>query len=258
VKQWKGSCYMWGNLTFLYYLFILFYDADIWFVFFWKCLKKFSLKELVDMLTCNLFETIHIIWLQQYGKKGGWLLTMIFDDYVCALKQSASYNVYLNGGRCKKGPNKDELRLWWTSQIGDPLQMANIIAKYTSGSSFITKTPHLEGQKVFGSMKQKVDIAIGLEGNSHKYDHVIFFYWKLMQRQVALLVQMLMLASPILGLWGMKRLFWPFKDWRFKNGVWRIERCSPSSNTHCFAIQKKSMKHCVTQIIARKNSSWPT
>jgi hypothetical protein len=56
--------------------------------------------------------------------------------------------------------------------------MANIIAKYTSGSSFMTKTPHLEGQKVFGSMKQKVDIAIGLEGNSHKYDHVIYFLLK--------------------------------------------------------------------------------
>jgi hypothetical protein len=28
---------------------------------------------------------------------------------------------------------------------------------------------------------------------------------------------MLMLVSPILGLWGMKHLFWTFKDWKFKN-----------------------------------------
>jgi len=74
------------------------------FIFFHKCLKKFSLEELAHMLICNLFETIHNIWLQRYGKKGRYLFTMTFDDYVHAL-----YYVYLNGGRCGEGPNKDEL-----------------------------------------------------------------------------------------------------------------------------------------------------
>jgi hypothetical protein len=37
-----------------------------------------------------------------------------------------------------------------------------------------------------------------------------------------------------------------------RDGVWRIERCPPSSNTHCSAIQIVSMKHCNTKIIARK------
>jgi hypothetical protein len=53
--------------------------------------------------------------------------------------------------------------------------MANIVAKYTSGFSFTTKTPHLKGQKVFGSMKQKVHIALGLKGDSHKHDCGISF-----------------------------------------------------------------------------------
>jgi hypothetical protein len=35
----------------------------------------------------------------------------------------------------------------------------------------------------------------------------------------------------------------------FKGGVWKIERCPPSSNTHCFTIQKDLMKHCNAQII---------
>jgi hypothetical protein len=34
-----------------------------------------------------------------------------FDDYVKAFIKSASYRIYLNGGRCGKGPGKDELRL---------------------------------------------------------------------------------------------------------------------------------------------------
>jgi hypothetical protein len=43
----------------------------------------------------------------------------------------------------------------------------------------------------------------------------------------------------------------------YKDGVWRIERCPPSSNTHCFAIQRDSMKHCDARIIAIK-TSWHT
>jgi hypothetical protein len=37
-----------------------------------------------------------------------------------------------------------------------------------------------------------------------------------------------------------------------KDGIWRIERCPPSSNTHCSTIQRDFMKHCDAGIIARK------
>jgi hypothetical protein len=122
-----------------------------------------------------MFKTFHNIWLQQSGKNVECLFIVIFDDYVRAFKQSASYKVYLNGGRCERGRAKDELRLRRASQFGDPLQMANTIAKYTNGSSFIIRIPHLEGQEVFGSTKWKVYIAPMLEGDSHKHDHVNFF-----------------------------------------------------------------------------------
>jgi hypothetical protein len=36
------------------------------------------------------------------------------------------------------------------------------------------------------------------------------------------------------------------------DGVWRIEKCPPSSNIHCFVIQKDSMKHYKAKIIAKK------
>jgi hypothetical protein len=68
-------------------------------------------------------------------------------------RQSASYKVYLNGGRCKEGPSRDELRLQQASQFGDLLQMANAIAKYTNMSSFTARIFHSKGQEVFGSTK---------------------------------------------------------------------------------------------------------
>jgi hypothetical protein len=80
-----------------------------------------------------------------------------YDDYVRVFKQNACYKVYLNGGSCRKGPSKDELKLRRASQFGDLLQMVDVIIKYTNGSSFTTRIPHLEGQGVFGSTKWKVE-----------------------------------------------------------------------------------------------------
>jgi hypothetical protein len=127
------------------------------------------------MPTCNVSEIVHNIWLQQSWKNVGCLFIMTFYDYVKTFRQSASYTVYLNGGRCREGPGRDELRLRQVSQYGDPSQMANVITKYTNGSSFTIKIPHLEGQEVFGSTKQTMDITPGLKGNSHRHDHVNFF-----------------------------------------------------------------------------------
>jgi hypothetical protein len=37
-----------------------------------------------------------------------------------------------------------------------------------------------------------------------------------------------------------------------EDGVWRIERCPPLSNTHCSIIPRDLMKHCDTKIIAKR------
>jgi hypothetical protein len=143
----RVSCYMWNTLPYLYHLFIIL-SCQYLICLSWKHLQKFNVEELVNMPTCNLSKiTIHNIWLHQSRKTGGCLYLVIFDDYVHAFKQNALYKVYLNGGRCKKGPNKVELQLQWTSQSSDLLQMAIAIAKYTTRSSFTTRTLHLEGQK---------------------------------------------------------------------------------------------------------------
>jgi hypothetical protein len=167
VKQWGGGgggfMLHVKHLEFLCEFFVKlfnnFHDSNIWFFFLWKHLHKSSPEELVDMLICNLSEVIHNIYLQQYRKSVWYLFVAISNDYVRAFKQSASYKVYLNGGRCGKGLGRDELRLWQTSQSSDLLQMANVVVKYTSESSFSNRTPHLEGQEVFGSTKLKVNIA---------------------------------------------------------------------------------------------------
>ncbi len=91
----------------------------------WSCLiifmiiiyDLFSFENACRSLAHMSLLTIHNIWLQQFGKNVKCLFTTTFDDYVKVFKQSASYNVYLNGGRCGEGPIRDELELWQVNMV---------------------------------------------------------------------------------------------------------------------------------------------
>jgi hypothetical protein len=162
----------------------------------------------------------------------------------------------LNGGICGEGLGRDELKLWQTSQFGDPSQMANFLTKHLSGSSFITRIPHLEGEKVFGSTKQKVDITIRLESNSHGHDCVNFSQLKV-NATSSYFNGLNVDAGKSSGIIRDEAFVLIFQGLKVQehvcgDGVCRIEMCPPSLNTHCFAIQKGLMKHCDAIIIAKK------
>jgi len=61
------------------------------------------------------------------------------------------------------------------AKLGTHCKWPTSLQNTQNGSSFTTKTLHLEGQEVFRSRKQTFDIALGLKGDSHKYDNVNFF-----------------------------------------------------------------------------------
>ena len=42
------------------------------------------------------------------------------------------------------------------------------------GDEWCTKTPHLKGEKVFVSLKRKLDIAFGDERESHRLDKTVY------------------------------------------------------------------------------------
>jgi len=46
------------------------------------------------MLTCNLFKTVHNIWLQQSNNRGACLLATTFDNYMQTFKQSSLYFIF--------------------------------------------------------------------------------------------------------------------------------------------------------------------
>jgi hypothetical protein len=102
------------------------------------------LEEKVDMLTCNLSETIHNIWMQQSGNGGICLFNATFDNYVRTFRWSSMYHAFLQGGAF--GTNPDELHLCRANQSRDPVQIAIAVAKYISSFGISVKIPHLEGE----------------------------------------------------------------------------------------------------------------
>jgi len=129
-----------------------------------------------NMLTYNLSETIHNIWLQQFEKRGSYLDTATFDGYMWSFNHNALYKKYLKGGTSRQGLNRNELHLCVMSASSNPLQMAIVVTNYVLSFSFTLKMPHLESIKVFESYKWHTNLPSKLEGDCHKDDYVNFFH----------------------------------------------------------------------------------
>ncbi len=109
------------------------------------------------MLTCNLFEIVHNIQLQQSSNKGICLFGATFDNYMHAFKQSSLYYAFLQGGAFGTSRDKNELCMRKANPYGDLVQIAIAIAKYTSSFGLFIKISHLEGEEVFGSAEHKAN-----------------------------------------------------------------------------------------------------
>ncbi len=137
-------------------------------------LQKFSPKELVDMPMCNLLEIVDNVWLQQSGKRGACLYVVTFDDYIQAFKQSTLYFHFKQGGWPSQGLDKSELLLCKTTRSRDPKQLVDVVLKYSPRSACTIGITHMEGEEIFGSYKQKVNLALWSEGDSHRHNYVNF------------------------------------------------------------------------------------
>jgi hypothetical protein len=63
------------------------------------------------MPSCNLAESMHHKWNQQFGNRGNDLYIATVDDFIRALMQVVRYYQYLKGDQASTGPGKEELQL---------------------------------------------------------------------------------------------------------------------------------------------------
>jgi hypothetical protein len=55
-------------------------DSKLYFIF--LSIHGLSLEEMADMPSCNLSETVHNKWLQQFGHRGNDLFAATCDDKI--------------------------------------------------------------------------------------------------------------------------------------------------------------------------------
>ena len=100
------------------------------------------------------------------------------DDFIRALMQVVRYYQYLKGDRAGTGPGKKELQLCvaqrTVEQTGDPKVLNIALAKSPGAEIFCTCAPHMASEEVFGFQKQKADVPLSFEGESHRPDKVNF------------------------------------------------------------------------------------
>jgi hypothetical protein len=88
-----------------------------------------SLEEMADMPSCNLFETAHNKWLQQFGNHGNDLFVATCDDKIRAVIQMTNYKAYLKGKASGTGPSKQELKLRAARRSGDPKKIEEALSQ---------------------------------------------------------------------------------------------------------------------------------
>jgi hypothetical protein len=139
-------------------------------------LQDLSEDELAEMPSCNLAESIHNKWKQQSGDRGSDLFVATVDDFVRAFMQCVAYYQFLKGERPGTGPSKEELKLRRAqrsaARTGNSKQLHEAFLKMPGANEWCTRTPHLEGEEVFVSLKRKPDTAFGSELESHRPDKI--------------------------------------------------------------------------------------
>ena len=114
----------------------------------------------------------------------GWLIFYLatVDDYIKAALQSTGYFNFLKGGRCGTGPSSSVLRLRLASWSADPLRVAKAVDDIFGVAGLNIQVPHLEGEKMFGSAKRKLNLPPRDESDSHHHDRINYSVPKLLKR----------------------------------------------------------------------------
>ena len=74
------------------------------------------------------------------------------------------------------------LKLLLASQISNPSKIAKLVDDVLDVAGLNTRVPHLEGKRVFGSTKQKLDLSPEDESDSHRHDRVNYSVPKLSKK----------------------------------------------------------------------------
>ena len=112
---------------------------------------------MTNISSCKYLEIVHNKWLQMIKNRGNKLFDAPYDDSIHAWTQMTNYHAYLKGHASGSSPSKWELSLRVARRIGDRKKIAEAFNTFQGFEGIESRIPHLEGEKIFGSTKGKLD-----------------------------------------------------------------------------------------------------
>jgi hypothetical protein len=209
-----------------------------------------SIDEEAAVPICSLAETMHNKWFQASGNNMTDLYNATLDDYCRATLQSTAYHNFLKGVGGGTGPNRSVLRLCSATRSGDPSKIARVVGELSADVGLNSRVPHLEGERIFGFAKRKLDLPPRDESDSHRHNQVNFSVPKIgyrmtlgQSRQRRGLNESTGDALAVVA-YTMGQL--PVRESECDPMSWRIERVSPISAAKCKG--HLNGKHCGSKI----------
>ena len=231
------------------------------------------------MPSCNLAESIHNKWKQQSGDRGSDLYVATVDDYVRAFMQCSAYYQFLKGENPGTGPSKEELKLRRAqrsaAKTGNSKLLHEAILEMPGGDEWCTRTPHLEGEEEFVSLKRKPDTAFGDERESHRPDKISISRPRVQTRSARINISPPPPTTPdspsstedeqpelpiIDAPHQLDRYHvTAVEETACNPAQWHIARLPKTSAKACFALQAITKKKCIARIVQDgKSTAAPT
>jgi hypothetical protein len=130
-RQWGGFMQMVSPSSLVHLVIQNHIGMHIWIInyIFFLSIQGLSLKEMVDMPSCNLSETVHNKWLQQSNNRGNDLFATTCDNKIPAVIQMTNYRAYFKGKSSGTSPSRQELKLRVARRSGDPKKIAEALSQ---------------------------------------------------------------------------------------------------------------------------------
>ena len=201
------------------------------------------INDRAEMPTCNLVETVDNKWIQQSGNKMTCLYETTVDNMIYTFIQMANYRAWLKGGSHGKGLDSASLKLKAAAKFGDPKFLADAMKSFPGAEDVHTGDCALEGSELLGSSKRKLNMPLGGDCDSHRFDKVNFSIPRPNTRATRQRIEE-SLNSAEHGVTHTTSVL--ETDCLASN--WHIARLPPSSSRRCWALQAIARTMCNAKV----------
>ena len=152
------------------------------------------------------------------------------------------------------GPSRQELKLKTAKRSGNPKKIIATLIQLLEVEVATTHIPHLEDEEIFGNKKQKLDLPLGDDGNSHIFDKVS--QPRVQTRSRTAYIEFIGALVAETDKNELPHHVTTALDSDYGMSQWHIPRISLKSNCKCYAQQAATNVMCTARVAKGSKSTY--